>query len=110
MIQTAAKGFIALGLRENHAVAIMAANCPEWFTSIYATIFAGGIPCGIYTTSSPDIASYICANASADILLLEDINMLTEVMSGRENLSEAFPELKYAVLINSSDDDIKRGK
>ena len=109
MIEMAAKGFIALGLKESHAVAIMAPNCPEWFASSYASIFAGGIPCGIYTTSSPDIASYICKNASADILLLEDLNMLINIIDGRGSILNAFPDLKYAILINASENDIKEG-
>ena len=109
MIQTAAKGFIALGLKESHAVAIMATNCPEWFASSYASIFAGGIPCGIYPTSSSDITSYICKNASADILILDDLNMLINIIDSRGSISNAFPDLKHVVLINAGENVIKEG-
>ena len=109
MIKAAAKGFIALGLRETHAVAIMAANCPEWFATSYASIFAGGLPCGIYPTSSPEIASYICQSASADILMLDDLDLLIKIINGRGNISHAFPSVKYVVLINANEEDIKQG-
>ena len=109
MIKAAAKGFIALGLRETHAVAIMSANCPEWFATSYASIFAGGIPCGIYPTSSPEIASYICQSASADILMLDDLDLLIKIINGRGNISDAFPSVKYVILVNANEEDIKQG-
>jgi long-subunit acyl-CoA synthetase (AMP-forming) len=109
VIKVAAKGFIALGLRETHAVAIMSANCPEWFATSYASIFAGGIPCGIYPTSSPEIASYICQNASADILILDDLDQLTKILNGRKNISEAFPSVNYVILVNANEESIKQG-
>ena len=109
MIKAAAKGFISLGLRETHAVAIMAANCPEWFATSYASIFAGGLPCGIYPTSSPEIASYICQNASADILMLDDLDLLIKMINGRGNVSDAFFSVKYVILVNANEDDIKKG-
>ena len=98
-----------MGFRETHAVAIMAANCPEWFATSYASIFAGGIPCGIYPTSSPDIASYICENASADILMLDDLDLLVKIIYGRGKISDAFPSIKYVILVNASEEDIKEG-
>ena len=109
MIKAAAKCFSVLGLKETHAVAIIAANCPEWFATSYASIFAGGIPCGIYPTSSPEIASYICKNASTDILIMDDIDMLLKVIDGRGTIADAFPGVKYVILINASDENIKTG-
>ena len=110
MITSVAKGLIALGLEETHAVAIMAGNCPEWFATQYSAIFAGGIPCGIYPTSSPEIASYICENASADILMVDDLEMLTKIIDGRGTISKAFPGVKHVILISANDEDIKLGR
>ena len=87
----------------------MAGNCPEWFATQYASIFAGGIPCGIYPTSSPEIASYICENASADILMVDDLEMLIKIIADRRTVSKAFPGVKYVILISASEDDIKKG-
>ena len=33
LIETVAKGFIALGLEESHSVAVMSQNCHQWCTS-----------------------------------------------------------------------------
>ena len=104
-----AKGFIALGLHETHGVAIMAANCPEWFATSYASIFAGGIPCGIYPTSSPEIASYICQNSSADILILDDLDMLKKIIDGKKNIKSSFPNVNHVILINANEKDIQSG-
>ena len=101
---------MALGLRETHAVAIMAGNCPEWFAAQYASIFAGGIPCGIYPTSSPEIASYICENASADILMVDDLEMLIKIINDRRTISNAFPGVKYVILISATENDIMKGE
>ena len=88
----------------------MAGNCPEWFSAQYAAIFAGGIPCGIYPTSSPEIASYICENASADILMVDDLEMLIKIIDGRGSISKAFPGIKHVILINSSETEMIKGK
>ena len=108
-IKACAKGLIALGLEERNAVAIMARNCPEWFVTSYAAIFAGGIHCGIYQTSSPEIVSYVCQNASASILLVENLEMLINIVEGKGNIKKAFPTVKYVVLIDTNEKDIKRG-
>ena len=110
MITSVAKGLIALGLKETHAVAIMAGNCPEWFSAQYAAIFAGGIPCGIYPTSSSEIASYICGNASADILMVDDLEMLVKIVDGRGSISNAFPGVKHVILINANENEMTQGK
>ena len=88
----------------------MAGNCPEWFAAQYASIFAGGIPCGIYPTSSPEIASYICENASADILMVDDLEMLIKIINDRRTISNAFPGVKYVILISATENDIKKGE
>ena len=41
-VETAAKGFVSLGLAPLHGVGIMAQNHPYWFVSSLAAIFAGG--------------------------------------------------------------------
>ena len=88
----------------------MAGNCPEWFAAQYASIFSGGIPCGIYPTSSPEIASYICENASADILMVDDLEMLIKIINDRRTISKAFPGVKCVILISATENDIKKGE
>ena len=73
-----------------HGVGIMAQNHPNWFVSSLASIFAGGLCCGIYTTSSPATVKYICGHAPVDVLILQDHHML-------ENLLEHEPEIHQMV-------------
>ena len=48
-----------LGLTPLHGVGIMAHNHPNWFVSSLASIFAGGLSCGIYTTNSPATGDWL---------------------------------------------------
>jgi long-subunit acyl-CoA synthetase (AMP-forming) len=54
-----ARAFISLGLQPGKGVAILGFNRPEWFYADLGAILAGGVPAGIYTTSSPEQARYI---------------------------------------------------
>ncbi len=47
-----ARGFIALGLQKGEGVSIIGFNRPEWFLADIGAILAGGVPAGIYTTST----------------------------------------------------------
>jgi long-subunit acyl-CoA synthetase (AMP-forming) len=71
-VRTVARAFIRLGLEPGQAVAIMARSRHEWFVADLAAIAAGGVPAGIYTTSTPEQAGYIVEHADAAVLILED--------------------------------------
>ena len=105
----AAKAFIKLGLKESHAVGIMAPNCPEWFLSSWASIFSGGLSAGIYYTNSADIVSYITNHASTDILVLENLELLLKVLDGKPSITEAFPDVKHVVLIEYTMEGLDKG-
>ena len=92
-VENAAKGFLALGLEPHHGVGIMSPNVPEWFISSNASIFAGGLVCGIYTTTSPENVTYISNHVPLNILIMEDKQMLKKTLNGR-TVKEAFPTVK----------------
>ena len=54
-----ARGFIALGLQPGDGVSIIGFNRPEWFLADIGAILAGGVPAGIYTTSTAEQCHYI---------------------------------------------------
>ena len=85
-IQKAAKAFIALGLEPEHSVAIMAYNQPKWLVSSLGAIFAGGLSNGIYTTNAPNIVHYICKQASVDLLVLQNDQLLTNILKQEPSL------------------------
>ena len=100
-VRTTAKAFMALGLEAGKAVNILANNSPHWFISDLAAIFAGAVPGGIYTTSSPEQCQYIAAHSDANIVVVEDAMQLAKF----ESLWPGLPDLKAIVLMNGTDDD-----
>ena len=96
--RAAARGLLAAGLQRQKGVGIMGYNSPEMFFSFLGSVFAGGLGCGIYPTSSGDSVSYLSNHTPFDILLVEDNAMLDTILDGR-NVDEAFPTLKKIVLM-----------
>jgi long-subunit acyl-CoA synthetase (AMP-forming) len=100
-VRTTAKAFMALGLAAGKAVSILANNCPRWFISDLAAIFAGAIPGGIYTTSTPEQCHYIAEHSEANIVVVEDAAQLAKFA----DLWPRLPDLKAIVMMNGSDAD-----
>ncbi len=98
-IRTTARAFMALGLEKGKAVSILGNNCPQWFISNMAGIFAGAVPGGIYTTNSPEQCQYIAEHSEANIAVVENTEQLDKFKQIWENL----PELRAIVLMNGSD-------
>ncbi len=100
-VRMAARAFITLGLETGKAVSILGNNCPQWFISDLAGIFAGAVPGGIYTTNSPEQCHYIAAHSEANIAVVEDATQLAKFKEIRDRL----PDLKAIVLMNGRDAD-----
>jgi long-subunit acyl-CoA synthetase (AMP-forming) len=100
-VRIAARAFMTLGLETGKAVSILGNNCPQWFISDLAGIFAGAVPGGIYTTNSPEQCHYISAHSEANIAVVEDETQLAKFKEIRDRL----PDLKAIVLMNGSDAD-----
>ncbi len=100
-VRTTARAFIGLGLEVGKAVSILGNNCPQWFISDLAGIFAGGVPGGIYTTNSPEQCQYIAEHSEANIAVVEDSEQLAKFKEIRGTL----PDLKAIILMNGSDPD-----
>ena len=66
----------------------MAHNHPNWFVSSLASIFAGGLSCGIYTTNSPATVKYICEHAPLDLLILQNTQMLEILLKTEPQIGE----------------------
>lgn len=100
-IITCARAFMTLGLERGKAVSILGSNCPEWFISDMAAIFAGAVPGGIYTTNSPEQCRYIAAHSEANIVVVEDEGQLEKILKIRDDL----PDLKAILLMNGTAPD-----
>lgn len=100
-VRRAARGFMHLGLEPGHAVSIIGYNCPQWVIADLAAIAAGGMPAGIYTTSSPELCAYVAGHCQAQIVVVENAEQLAKFKQIRDQL----PELKAIVLMFGEDDD-----
>lgn len=100
-VRTTARAFMTLGLKKHKAVNILGNNCPQWFISDLAAVFAGSVPGGIYTTSSPEQCRYIAAHSEANIAVVENAEQLAKFKQIRDQL----PDLKAIVLMNGTDND-----
>lgn len=95
-----ARGFVALGLQPGKGVAIIGYNCPEWFFADIGAILAGGVPAGIYTTSSPEQCQYITHHCEARIAVVEDRHQLAKFTEVWADL----PHLHYVVVMHGTVD------
>ena len=90
-----ARGFLKLGLQPRDGVVIMGYNRPEWFLADLGAILAGGLPAGIYITSTPEQCQYIAEHAEASVAVVESDQYLQVFLSIRDRL----PKLKAIVLM-----------
>ncbi|MDX1631828.1 MAG: AMP-binding protein [Thermoanaerobaculia bacterium] len=95
-VLTTARGFLALGLEPGGGVAILGANCPRWFLSDLGAIAAGGVPVGIYTTSTSDQATWVARHAEAQIAVVQEPSDLAQLQRDR------LPDLKAVVLMEGT--------
>lgn len=87
-VRLAAGAMIAAGLEPGKGVAIIGYNRPEWFITSIGAIFAGGLPAGIYTTSSPEQCHYIAQHAECQIAVVENHTQLEKFLEIRGDLRE----------------------
>jgi long-subunit acyl-CoA synthetase (AMP-forming) len=104
-VRAMARGFIALGLQPGQGVVIMGYNRPEWFFADLAAIAAGGVPTGIYTTTTPEQVQYITDHCEASIAVVENRDYLKTFLALRPQL----PKLKAIVLMEgeSQEDGVR---
>jgi len=94
-VRHVARALISLGTRPGAGVCIIGYNCPEWFFADIGSIYAGAVPAGIYTTSSPEQCEYIANHCEASVVFVEDQEQLAKFVAVRGRL----PNLKALVLM-----------
>jgi len=95
-IRSAAKAFISLGLEQHHAVNILGFNAPEWHISNIASVVAGGLATGIYTTNSPDAVRYVAQHSRANIMVLEDEEQYEKIRGVQDKLEHLKHIIQYS--------------
>ena len=94
-VRQAARGLAALGVAPGTGVAIMGFSRPEWYVADIATMAAGGLPAGVYTTNTPEQCHYIAEHAEAVVAIVENPEYLERFLAVRGRL----PRLQAIVLM-----------
>jgi len=79
------RSLIFKGLEEYQSVMIQGFNSYEWAVSHFASIMAGGLSVGVYTTNSPDVCKYMVRDCNTQFVIVENLKQLNKY---RENLEE----------------------
>jgi len=95
VVATAA-GFVGLGLEPRAGVVVLGYNRPEWFLAAIGAIAAGGVPAGIYTTSTAEQCRYIAHHSEAAVAVVENPTYLEIFRQIRGDL----PHLRAVVLMD----------
>ena len=98
LVRKVAQSLIALGFEPGQRVCILGFNRPEWVIMDVGVMAAGGVPAGIYTTSSPAEVQYITHHTEAPVILVEDHGQWNKVKEVRHQL----PQLKWVVLMDGA--------
>lgn len=94
-VEAFASALIASGLTRGAAVCVLMGNVPEWPVCDVGTIAAGGIGCGLYTTSSAEQCAYIIRHSDAEVVVVDTAAQLEKVLSVRGELAKV---KKFVVL------------
>ncbi len=100
-VHLAARGLIAIGLEPSKGVSIIGFNCRQWLIANLAAIHAGGVPVGVYTTSTPEQCEYVASHSDSNVAVVENATQLEKFLEIRERM----PEFKAIVLMNGEHDD-----
>lgn len=71
-VRQLAKGFVAAGIGVGESVGIMSRTRYEWTLTDFALWTAGAVPLPIYETSSAEQVTWICSDAEAVAMVVED--------------------------------------
>jgi long-chain acyl-CoA synthetase len=97
-VREAARAMIRLGLAPGDTVSILGFNRPEWLVFNVGAMAVGGIPAGIYTTSSPAECAHILQHARSSLLLVEDDAQLEMILPLRAEC----PDLRQVITMRGA--------
>ena len=94
-VRHVALGLVALGLRPRDVVSIVADNRPEWLYTDMATLCAGGITNGIYTTDSPRQVEFIVDDSGTRFFFAENEEQLDKILEVRARCPQLVKIIVY---------------
>ncbi|NRD45352.1 MULTISPECIES: long-chain fatty acid--CoA ligase [Corallococcus] len=92
-----ALGLHALGFQEGDPLGILSFNREAWHVADLGAMSLGGIPVGLYTTSSVDQLVYILGHCEARFLLVENAKHLATALEVQKRL----PALQHLIVMDA---------
>jgi long-chain acyl-CoA synthetase len=92
-----ALGLHALGFKAKGVLAVQSFNREEWLEADLAAMALGGVPVGIYTTSSAEQIEYVLKHSEAEFFLVENAKYLAGALKVKERL----PQLRYIIVMDA---------
>lgn len=85
-VLAAGRALISLGFDRGSCAVILGNNRPEWLVANLGTIAAGGLPSGIYTTSTAEQCAYVIEHSEAAVAFVENAGHLAQIEPARGQL------------------------
>ena len=98
LVERAARGFAALGVKAGDRVAIMGDACEEWMICDLAAQALGAVTYGIYPTASAVEVEYQMRDGGASIFVAEDQEYVDRVLP----LLDRLPAMRWIVVIDDA--------
>ena len=92
-----ALGLIELGFEPGDRLCVMGFNREEWLVADLAAMAAGGVPVGIYVTSSAEQVQYLVSHSEARVVLVENETYLDRLLS----VGDQLPRLKHVIVMDA---------
>ncbi|MGE6759917.1 AMP-dependent synthetase/ligase [Corallococcus interemptor] len=92
-----ALGLNALGFRDGDPLGILSFNREAWHVADLGAMALGGVPVGLYTTSSVDQLVYILGHCEARFLLVENAKHLATALAVQKRL----PALQHLIVVDA---------
>jgi long-subunit acyl-CoA synthetase (AMP-forming) len=99
-VRRVARALITLGLQPKGCLVVLAPNRPEWVLAAFGAQAAGGVPVGIYTTSTAEQCAYIAGHCEAKVAVVHDRALAAKLLSQKA----ALPALETIVLMSGTAD------
>jgi long-subunit acyl-CoA synthetase (AMP-forming) len=85
-VMAAARGLVSLGFQPGDGLVILAGNRPEWMIADLASIVAGGLPTGLYTTATAAQCAFVAGHCGASVAVVEHAGFLAQLEGVRDRL------------------------
>ncbi|MFF1377080.1 AMP-dependent synthetase/ligase [Streptomyces sp. NPDC058308] len=96
------RGLLALGVRPDDRVAVLAETRPEWTWTHFGVLAAGAVVVPVYPTAGDDEVAWVVADSGASVVICEDEAQAAKI----ERLRGRLPGVRHVVLMTREPDEI----